>query len=97
MRLSKSANDHNDTFVMAMVPDDEIGENHSDINEDLQCDKTCELLNKIDATVSVYGLIPLCVIGALFNLASIVALFNTRRHGPPCLGADTSKLTTSSH
>ena len=78
MRLSKSANDHNDTFVMAMVQDEEIVENHSDINDELQCDKTCELLNKIDATVSVYGLIPLCVIGALFNLASIGALFNNK-------------------
>ena len=77
MSLSKSPNDGNDTFAMEMVPDEEIAQNRSD-NIELQCDKTCELLNKIDATVSVYGLIPLCVIGALFNLASIGALFNNK-------------------
>ena len=47
---------------------------------EIKCDNMCRILNKIDDIVSLYGLVPLCIIGIIFNFASIGALFNNKLH-----------------
>lgn len=55
----------------------ETGGFEDELKED-ECDKTCKILAKMDEIVSLYVLIPLCVIGIIFNFASIGALFNNK-------------------
>ena len=53
-------------------------------NEAANCDEVCQeyhnLMDQIDEMVTLYGLIPLCTIGIIFNFASIGALFNNTLH-----------------
>ena len=59
-------------------------ENHQPQMEEPTCDEECEelqmFLYKIDEMVTWYGLIPLCIIGIVINVASIGALFNNTLH-----------------
>ena len=73
-------NSNEDTESASGIDEDEMFNNDHDTGMDFKCDYMCGLLNRIDDGVNLFGLVPLCIIGIIFNFASIGALFNNKLH-----------------
>ena len=76
MPVSNSSEYEENAFEGGLMEDEPSDNDWTEI----KCDDMCNILNKIDDIVSLYGLIPLCIIGIIFNFASIGALFNNKLH-----------------